>query len=88
MSIVWFLFWKLAIFRKVKEIKNLSGGVVLYAAQSNVQIDSKVAEKGGFRTKTKYALTTKGYSRPFAHLSPQKSQRKPGQELNPKYNFV
>ncbi|MGK2906795.1 MAG: hypothetical protein ACSLFH_10680 [Desulfuromonadales bacterium] len=43
---------KRAIFRKVKEIKNLSGGVVLYAAQSNLPIDAEIAEKGRFRTKT------------------------------------
>jgi len=47
-----FLIWKPAIFRKVKEIRHLSGGVALYAAQSNVQIDAEIAEKGGFRTAT------------------------------------
>jgi hypothetical protein len=47
-----FLIWKQAIFRKVKEIKYLSGGVVLYAAQSNAQIAAEIAEKGGFRTET------------------------------------
>jgi hypothetical protein len=47
-----FLIWKSAIFRKVKEIKHLSGGVVLYAVQANVQIDAEIAEKGGFRTET------------------------------------
>lgn len=45
-----FLIWKPAIFRMVKEIKHLSGGVALYAAQSNVQINAEIAEKGGFRT--------------------------------------
>ncbi len=49
-----FLIWKLAIFRKVKEIKHLSGGVVLYAAQTNVQIDAEIAEKGSFRTETSW----------------------------------
>ncbi len=49
---MWFLIWMLAIFRKVKEIKPLSGGVALYAAQSNAQIDAEIAEKGGFRTET------------------------------------
>jgi hypothetical protein len=39
-------------FRKVKEIKHLCGGVVLYAAQENAQIDAEIAEKGGFRTET------------------------------------
>ncbi len=47
-----FLIWKPAIFRKVKEIKRLSGGVVLYAAQSNAQIDDEIEEKSGFRTET------------------------------------
>jgi hypothetical protein len=47
-----FSIWKRAIFRKVKEIKDLSGGVVLYAAQSNPPIDAEIAEKGRFRTKT------------------------------------
>jgi hypothetical protein len=49
-----FSIWKRAIFRKVKEIKDLSGGVVLYAAQSNPPIDAEIAEKGRFRTKTSY----------------------------------
>jgi hypothetical protein len=53
MFVVWFLFWKLAIFRKVKEIKHLSGGVVLSAVQSKVQIDAEIAEKDGFRTETR-----------------------------------
>jgi hypothetical protein len=47
-----FSIWKRAIFRKVKEIKDLSGGVALYAAQSNPPIDAEIAEKGRFRTKT------------------------------------
>jgi len=47
-----FLIRKPEIFRKVKEIKDLSGGVVLYAAQSNAQIDAEIAEKSGFRTET------------------------------------
>ncbi len=47
-----FSIWKRAIFRKVKEIKDLSGGVVLYAAQSNPPIDAEIAEKGCFQTKT------------------------------------
>jgi hypothetical protein len=47
-----FSIWKRAIFRKVKEIKDLSGGVALYAAQSNPLIDAEIAEKGRFRTKT------------------------------------
>ncbi len=47
-----FSIWKRAIFRKVKETKDLSGGVVLYAAQSNSRVDAEIAEKGRFRTKT------------------------------------
>jgi hypothetical protein len=54
MAQVQFSIWKRAIFRKVKEVKYLSGGVALYAAQSNAQIDAEIAEKGRFRTKTIY----------------------------------
>ncbi|MGK2906139.1 MAG: hypothetical protein ACSLFH_07325 [Desulfuromonadales bacterium] len=43
---------KRAIFRKVKEIKDLSGGVALYAAQSHPPIDAEIAVKGRFQTKT------------------------------------
>ncbi|MGK2907785.1 MAG: hypothetical protein ACSLFH_15795 [Desulfuromonadales bacterium] len=50
-----FSIWKQAIFRKVKEIKGLSVGVVLYAAQSHPPIDAEIAEKGSFRTKTRLA---------------------------------
>ena len=56
---VTFLIWKLEIFRKVKEIKHLCGGVVLYAAQSNASIDAEIAGKGGFRTETKIASNLK-----------------------------
>jgi hypothetical protein len=52
MARVSFSIWKRVVFLKVKEIKHLSGGVVVYAAQSNVQIDAEIAEKGRFRTKT------------------------------------
>jgi len=52
MDTVQFSIWKRAIFCKVKKIKNLSGGVALYAAQSNLPIDAEIAEKGRFRTKT------------------------------------
>ena len=48
-----FLIWKPAIFRKVKEVKHLSGGVVLYAAQANGQTDAEIAKKGGFQTETR-----------------------------------
>ena len=47
-----FLIWKPAVFRKVKEIRQLSGDVVVFAAQPNVQIDAEIAENGGFRTET------------------------------------
>ncbi len=46
---------KRTIFRKVKETKDLSGGVVLYAAQSNPRVDAEIAGKGRFRTKTDMA---------------------------------
>ena len=52
MPLAQFLVWKPAIFRKVQEIKRLSGGVALYAAQTNAQIDAGIVEKGGFRTET------------------------------------
>jgi len=52
MFTVKFLIRKPETFRKVREIKGLSGGVVLYAAQSNAQIDAEIAEKVGFRTET------------------------------------
>ena len=52
MGLSQFLIWKPVIFYQIKEIKHLSGGVVLYAAQSNVQIDAELVKKGGFRTET------------------------------------
>ncbi len=57
MGTVQFSIWKRAIFRKVKEIKDLNGGVVLYAAQSNPLIDAEIAEKGRFRKKTNWVVT-------------------------------
>jgi hypothetical protein len=48
-----FLNRKRAIFRCSKELKGLSGGVVLYAAQANPQIDAATAEKGRFRAETR-----------------------------------
>ena len=50
-----FLIWKPAIFRKVKKIKHLSGDVALYVAQTNVQIDAEIVEKGGFQTETNWS---------------------------------
>ena len=49
--------WKRAIFRCSKEIKGLRGGVVLYAAQENPQIDTVTAEKGRFRMKASTVYT-------------------------------
>ena len=37
---------KWGIFRKVKEIKELRGGVLGYAAQEIPKIDAEIAEKG------------------------------------------
>ena len=47
-----FLGQKRAIFRKVKEIKGLRGGVHRYAAQAIPQIDAEIAEKGRLWTET------------------------------------
>ena len=43
---------KWAIFRKVKEIKGLREGVLMYAAQTIPQIDAEIAEKGHFWMET------------------------------------
>ena len=43
---------KRAIFRKIKEIKELRGDVPWYVAQEIPQIDKEIAEKGRFRTET------------------------------------
>jgi hypothetical protein len=37
---------KCAIFRKFKNIKELRGGVLVYAAQAIPSIDAEIAEKG------------------------------------------
>ena len=52
-----FLGQKRAIFRKVKEIKGLRGGVQWYAAQAIPQIDAEIAEKGRLWTETSPAGT-------------------------------
>ena len=52
MATSWFLIWKDAIFCQVKKIKYLCGGVVLYAAQANAQIDAELVKKGAFQTET------------------------------------
>jgi hypothetical protein len=48
-----FLMWKRDIFCKFKEIKGLSGGEHLFAAQTNLQIDAEIAKKSRFRTETR-----------------------------------
>jgi hypothetical protein len=48
-----FLIQKCAIFRKFKEIKELRGGILLYAAQAIPPIDAEIAEKGHLWTETK-----------------------------------
>ncbi len=40
------------IFYKVKEINVLCGGVLMYAAQEKLQIDTEIAEKSPFRMET------------------------------------
>jgi hypothetical protein len=42
------------IFRKFKEIKELRGGILLYAAQAIPPIDAEIAEKGHFWTENNY----------------------------------
>jgi hypothetical protein len=44
---------KCAIFRKFKEIKELRGGILLYAAQAIPPIDAEIAEKGHLWTETR-----------------------------------
>ena len=39
---------KRVIFRKVKESKDLRGGVLWYVAQANPKLDAKLADKGRF----------------------------------------
>ncbi len=47
-----FLIWKRVVFRKVKEVKALCGGVHRYAAQARLQIDAEITEKDRFRAET------------------------------------
>jgi len=49
---------KCAIFCKFKEIKELRGGILLYAAQAIPPIDAEIAEKGHLWTET--SLSTIG----------------------------
>ena len=46
------------IFCKFKEIKELRGGILLYAAQAIPRIDAEIAEKGPFWTETIYGRVT------------------------------
>ena len=43
---------KRAIFRKIKEIKELRGDVPWYVAQEIPQVDEEITEKGRFLTET------------------------------------
>ena len=43
---------KRALFRKIKELKELRGDVPLYIAQEIPQSDKEIAEKDRFRTET------------------------------------
>jgi len=43
---------KRAFFCEVKEIKSLRGGVHLYAAQENSQVDAEIVEEDRFRLGT------------------------------------
>ncbi len=47
-----FLIWKAEIFCPVKENNHLRGGVVLYAAQANGQVDTERVKKGAFLAET------------------------------------
>jgi hypothetical protein len=48
-----FLIQKCAIFCKFKEIKELRGGILLYAAQAIQPIDAEIAVKGHLRTESR-----------------------------------
>ena len=43
---------KEVILCKIKDIKDLSGDVLLYAAQAKPMIDAELVQKGTFRMKT------------------------------------
>ena len=47
-----FSFQKGVSFSKVKEIKGLRGGVLMYAAQAKLQIDAEIGKNGPFWTET------------------------------------
>jgi hypothetical protein len=48
---------KCAIFRKFKEIKELRGGILLYAAQAIPPIDAEIAEKSHLWAETSYCCS-------------------------------
>jgi hypothetical protein len=52
---------KYAIFRTFKEIKELRGGILLYAAQAIPPIDAEIAEKGHLWTGTYLEPTSRLY---------------------------
>jgi len=52
-STIKFPIQKYAIFCKFKEIKELRGGVLVYAAQTIPPIDAEIAEKGHLWTETR-----------------------------------
>jgi hypothetical protein len=49
---MWFSIRKAVILGKVKEIKGLYGGILLYAAQASPYIDAEIVQKGNSRMKT------------------------------------
>ena len=50
---------KWGIFRKVKKIKELCGGVRRYAAQLIPKIDTEIVEKGHFWVETNYETVSR-----------------------------
>jgi len=44
--------WRRVVFRKLQEIKDLRGSILVYVAQGNPLIDAKIAEKRRIRTGT------------------------------------
>jgi len=50
------------MFRKFKKIKELRGGVLVYAAQAIPPIDAEIAEKGHLWTETIYTASFTGRS--------------------------
>ncbi len=50
--LIGFSIQKKAILYKVKEIKDLSGGVLLYAARAKLMVDAEIVQKSTFWMKT------------------------------------